>query len=87
MNIDLNKATLVYTDESGQEHEQPVADITSSGTLIDPDTGDDMPLTGLRVCTSLDVAGLTQVIEMMSEDKSNDWSDEIAIIESVIDSH
>lgn len=37
---------LVYTDASGEHHYQPVSDIPYSGTLIDPDTGDDMDVSG-----------------------------------------
>lgn len=41
---DLNQVTLVYRDTRGVEHTQPLADITESGTLIDPHTGDDLEL-------------------------------------------
>ena len=37
---------LIYRDETGEEHYQPWQDIVSSGTLIDPETGDDMELIG-----------------------------------------
>lgn len=46
-NLDMNKVTLVYVSEDGTEYYQPVSDITSSGTLIDPETGDDMELIGV----------------------------------------
>ena len=36
------KVSLVYEDVNGRYHEQPVSDLASSGTLIDPYTGDDM---------------------------------------------
>lgn len=39
----------VYHDAAGQEHTQPVSDITEAGTLIDPDTGDDMQIAEVRV--------------------------------------
>lgn len=38
--------TLIYVSESGEEYTQPLADITDAGTLIDPETGDDMVLIG-----------------------------------------
>jgi hypothetical protein len=47
--FDLNKVTLIYKDESGQTHEQPLGDLVEVGTLIDPDTGDDMPVIGAVV--------------------------------------
>lgn len=37
---------LVYRDEHGKNHEQPWGDVCSSGTLIDPDSGDDMEIVG-----------------------------------------
>lgn len=33
---------LIYIDSSGQEHSQFVSELIEIGTLIDPDTGDDM---------------------------------------------
>lgn len=35
---------LVYVDEQGEKHTQPASDIVYVGTLIDPDTGDDMAI-------------------------------------------
>lgn len=40
----LDEIALVYRDTRGVEHTQPLADITESGTLIDPHTGDDLEL-------------------------------------------
>ena len=37
---------LVYVDEEGIAHYQPWQDLMESGTLIDPETGDDMTLEG-----------------------------------------
>lgn len=42
----LDAIELIYTDAAGQRHTQPLADVTTAGTLIDADTGDDMELTG-----------------------------------------
>ena len=33
---------LVYFDEEGNEHSHSVADMEYQGTLVDPETGDDM---------------------------------------------
>lgn len=40
---------LVYVDSVGTYHYQPWRDVTSVGTLIDADTGDDMELVGWTV--------------------------------------
>ncbi|QBP33369.1 hypothetical protein SEA_BRUTONGASTER_155 [Gordonia phage BrutonGaster] len=37
---------LVYVDAAGNEHAQPWGDLTTAGTLIDPETGDDMEIVG-----------------------------------------
>lgn len=37
---------LVYVDETGQYHYQPWGDVTESGTLIDPESGEDMEMVG-----------------------------------------
>lgn len=37
---------LVYADESGERHFQSWADLVSVGTLIDPETGEDMECVG-----------------------------------------
>lgn len=37
---------LVYIDSEGNYHAQPWQDMDSVGTLIDPETGDDMELIG-----------------------------------------
>lgn len=43
---DLSSMHIVYTDEQKRLYEQPLSDLPDSGTLIDPDTGDDMPIVG-----------------------------------------
>lgn len=48
----LDKITLIYTSESGETYEQPLSDIPNAGTLIDPDTGEDLELTGWRFTTT-----------------------------------
>lgn len=46
----ISKLTLVYRGDSGDLYiTQPGADIMYSGTLIDPDTGDDMELIGFYI--------------------------------------
>lgn len=42
----LDSMHIVYTDEQKRLYEQPLSDLSDSGTLIDPDTGDDMPIVG-----------------------------------------
>lgn len=49
--IDNQRVTLVYIDDSGNEHEQPLEDLQECGTLVDPESGDDMTLLGVRVLT------------------------------------
>lgn len=44
--VSIDKLVLVYESEGGELYRQPGADVVSVGTLIDPDTGDDMPLVG-----------------------------------------
>ena len=44
----LADIVLIYTAPDGEVFEQPLSDITTSGTLIDPETGDDLELTGWR---------------------------------------
>lgn len=43
----------IYIDSEGNEHDQPIADITEVGTLIDPETGEDMEI--VRVDVRMDV--------------------------------
>lgn len=47
--VDPERIVLVYRDERGRAHEQPLVDITSAGTLIDPNTGNDLELVSARV--------------------------------------
>lgn len=37
---------VVYRAESGEYHYQPYTDLVDAGTLIDPDSGEDMPIVG-----------------------------------------
>lgn len=46
---DLDSMHIVYTDEQKRLYEQPLSDLPDSGTLIDPDTGDDMPIVGYKL--------------------------------------
>ena len=43
---DLDSMFIVYTDSEKRLYEQPLSDLPDSGTLIDPDTGDDMEIIG-----------------------------------------
>lgn len=53
--IENSRAVLVYIDDTGAEHEQPLGDLPESGTLVDPDSGSDMTLIGVRVLTLAEV--------------------------------
>lgn len=46
-------AFAIYIDSEGNEHDQPISDITEVGTLIDPETGEDMEI--VRVDVRMDV--------------------------------
>lgn len=46
---DLDSMLIVYTDDQKCLYEQPLRDLPDVGTLIDPDTGDDMPIVGYRL--------------------------------------
>lgn len=43
---DLDKLILVYRDASGEEHHQPASDLMEAGTLVDPETDEDMDMIG-----------------------------------------
>ena len=43
---DLDSMFIVYTDSEKHLYKQPLSDLPDSGTLIDPDTGDDMEIIG-----------------------------------------
>lgn len=43
---DLSQIMLQYRAEDGTTYTQPLSDITEAGTLIDPETGDDLELVG-----------------------------------------
>lgn len=42
----LDSMHIVHTDEQKRLYEQPLSDLPDVGTLIDPDTGDDMEIVG-----------------------------------------
>lgn len=44
-----DKVRLVYLDNSGNVHTQYVSDLVSQGTLVDPETGDDMNIVAVFV--------------------------------------
>lgn len=49
INKDLESLQIIYTDEKGCLYTQPLSDLPDSGTLVDPDTGDDMPIVGYTI--------------------------------------
>jgi hypothetical protein len=46
---DLSSMHIVYTDNKKRLYEQPLSDLPDSGTLIDPDTSDDMEIIGYKL--------------------------------------
>ena len=46
---DLDSMHIVYTDEQKRLYDQPLSDLPDVGTLIDPDTGDDMEIIGYKL--------------------------------------
>ena len=46
---DLDSMLIVYTDDQKCLYEQPLNDLPDVGTLIDPDTGDDMTIVGYKL--------------------------------------
>lgn len=46
---DLDSMLIVYTDEQKRLYDQPLSDLPDVGTLIDPDTGDDMEIVGYKL--------------------------------------
>lgn len=49
INKDLESLQIIYTDEKGCLYTQPLNDLPDSGTLVDPDTGDDMEIVGYTI--------------------------------------
>lgn len=52
--LDPAHVTLLYVDRDENRHEQPLADVTTSGTLIDPDSGDDLEITAARITLTIE---------------------------------
>ena len=46
---DIELLILIYQNENGDLFEQYAADLVCSGTLIDPETGDDLDLVGWKL--------------------------------------
>lgn len=49
VNKDLESLQIIYTDDKGCLYTQPLSDLPDSGTLVDPDTGNDMPIVGYTI--------------------------------------
>lgn len=49
LNKNLDSMRIVYTDEKGHLYDQLLSDLPDVGTLIDPDTGDDMEIVGYKL--------------------------------------
>lgn len=50
--IDPGLVTLVWRDRLGREYDQRLTDLPETGTLIDPDTGEDLNLAGAVVASA-----------------------------------
>lgn len=79
--IDSSHVTLLYEDETGQEYEQSLGDLTEVGTLIDTDTGVDLEVVAAMVETPDDEAvteswdnDLCRAIAEALEDREDDES-------------
>lgn len=46
---DIRKLVLIYQDKAGNFYEQLATDLVESGTLINPETDEDMDLVGWRI--------------------------------------
>lgn len=79
---------LIYTDEDGGLHEQPLADVAEAGPLVNVETGDGLELSGWRFAAGQDYVlvegGLVQndpalpVFDLDVLDLDSYKSDEIA---------
>lgn len=49
LNKNLDSVHIVYADEKDHLDDQPLSDLPDAGTLIDPDTGDDMEIVGYKL--------------------------------------
>ena len=47
-NISPDTIFLIYRDSNDEEHSQPVNNLNESGTLVNPETGDDMVIVGVK---------------------------------------
>lgn len=47
--LDLNDVILIYRDKHGALYEQPLAEITSMSTPVNPETNDDLELMNARI--------------------------------------
>lgn len=79
--VDLDHVTLLYCSESSQYYEQPLNDLTSAGTLIDPETGDDLDLVAAVIAVNkrtLDATydAIVQIIDRVKSDEPSLDTDE-----------
>ena len=49
INKDLESLQIIYTDDKGCLYTQPLSDLSDVGTLVDPDTDDDMTIVGYTI--------------------------------------
>lgn len=61
--IAAEHAILVYRDDDGHEHTQPLTDLGEVGTLVDPDTGEEMEIVGVRTSGTIAHCSGTRRVE------------------------
>lgn len=49
IDLEPSEVFVIYSDEEGEDHRQPLSDMQEAGTLIDPETGSDMPIIGASI--------------------------------------
>jgi hypothetical protein len=80
MTYSTSPAYLVYRDGEGRSHHQSWAWLEDQGTLIDPDTGDDMPIVGWSVSEDTSEEVFTSEMHLVYSDDHGglhyqSWSD------------
>lgn len=77
--ISTDEIELIYRADDGQELTQPLTDVTEVGTLIDPETGDDMEIAE-AIIISDDTTGSPVVNELVDalRDRGDDASQHAA---------
>ena len=80
-----DNARLVYRDELGNMHEQPLTDIVYAGTLIDPESGNDMAPEYVRVTVTLPADKVNLIYRDSTGDTHEQLISEIVYTGTLID--